>query len=319
MYPSSLSPWVSWFWGMCLLSALRVSSSEFSPRQSDGWIDSAPFPSLLPIPTPLLLCPWDHLLSQGLFLGNPKLRCGDKLGNGESRKRTFRHICKSFLFFHFYLVIWLHWVLVTAGSFTYSAWDLVPWLEAKPRSPALGSQILSHRTTREILQKLCLLNHSWSKIWSQEVIGAYKRILAWRFVCHFQSVSWEDSKPREGSKMVLGQSSAERLRHTSSHHQLLDAPESSRVARGTSWALGGMQKSVQREILVRSGGRQVDFKSRNHSSTALGAPRTKVRWQSPEQGPGRTLSLFPTSCLCFPWIHVPFRVKGRGKGREPQS
>lgn len=77
--------------------------------------------------------------------------------------------------------------------------------------------------------------------------------------------------------MVLGQSSAERLRHTSSHHQLLDAPESSRVARGTSGALGGVQKSVQREILVRSRGRQVDFKSRNHSSTALGAPRTKVR------------------------------------------
>ena len=79
---------------MCLLSALRVSSSEFSPRQSDGWIDSAPFPSLLPIPTSLLLCPWDHLLSQGLFPGNPKLRCGDKLGNGESRNPVLRIIDK---------------------------------------------------------------------------------------------------------------------------------------------------------------------------------------------------------------------------------
>lgn len=301
MYPSSLSPWVSWFWGMCLLSALRVSSSEFSPRQSDGWIDSAPFPSLLPIPTPLLLCPWDHLLSQGLFLGNPKLRCGDKLGNGESRKRTFRHICKSFLFFHFYLVIWLHWVLVTAGSFTYSMWDLVPWLEAKPRYPALGSQILSHRTTREILQKLCLLNHSWSKIWSQEVIGAYKRILAWRFVCHFQSVSWEDSKPREGSKMVLGQSSAERLRHTSSHHQLLDAPESSRVARGTSWALGGVQKSVQREILVRSGGQAgglQEQKSQQHSIRCTkNQGKMTVTWAGARKDPLTLSHLLPLLSL----------------------
>ena len=45
----------------------------------------AVFPSLLPIPSPLLLCPWDHLFSQGLFLGKPKLRCGDNLGNGESK------------------------------------------------------------------------------------------------------------------------------------------------------------------------------------------------------------------------------------------
>ena len=94
-------------------------------------------------------------------------------------------------------------------------WDLVPWPETKPRSPALGSQIHSHRTAREILQKLCLLNHSWSKIWSREVIGAHKYILAWRFVCRFQSVSWGDSKPREGSKMALVQIGAERLRHTS--------------------------------------------------------------------------------------------------------
>ena len=33
---------------------------------------------------------------------------------------------KAFFFFHIYLVIWLLWVLVTAGSFTYSMWDLVP-------------------------------------------------------------------------------------------------------------------------------------------------------------------------------------------------
>ena len=53
-------------------------------------------------------------------------------------------------FLHFYLFIWLCWVLVvTLGIFSCSTWDLVPWPGIKPRSPASEAQSPSHWITRE--------------------------------------------------------------------------------------------------------------------------------------------------------------------------
>ena len=54
-------------------------------------------------------------------------------------------------FFHIYLFIWLHLVLVEAmWILTCGMWDLVAWPEMEPRPPALGAQTLSHWTTREV-------------------------------------------------------------------------------------------------------------------------------------------------------------------------
>ena len=65
----------------------------------------------------------------------------------------------------FYLFIWLHWVLVVAwGIFSYGLWtlssgmwDLVPRPWIQPDLPALGTQSLSHWTTREVPQSSLLL------------------------------------------------------------------------------------------------------------------------------------------------------------------
>ena len=64
------------------------------------------------------------------------------------------------IFKKFYLLIWLCQVLVVAyrifscslWAISCSMWDLVPCLEIKARSPALGAQSLNHWTTREFLQ-----------------------------------------------------------------------------------------------------------------------------------------------------------------------
>ena len=65
---------------------------------------------------------------------------------------------KPFFNIHFYLFIWLHWVLVVARrtfgcsmqTLRCSLWDLAPWPEIKPRPLALGAQSLSHWTTKEV-------------------------------------------------------------------------------------------------------------------------------------------------------------------------
>ena len=36
------------------------------------------------------------------------------------------------------------------GIFSFGMWVLVPWPDIEPRSPALGTQNLSHWTTREV-------------------------------------------------------------------------------------------------------------------------------------------------------------------------
>ena len=59
----------------------------------------------------------------------------------------------SFFFYviDFYLLMWMHWVLVVArGIFSCSMWDLVPWPGIVLGSPALGAWSLSHWTTREV-------------------------------------------------------------------------------------------------------------------------------------------------------------------------
>ena len=63
------------------------------------------------------------------------------------------HYLDWVLFFNFniYLFIWLHWVLIVAhGIFSCGMWDLVPWPGIELRSPALGTQSLSHWTTRVV-------------------------------------------------------------------------------------------------------------------------------------------------------------------------
>lgn len=133
-----LSPWVSWFWGMCLLSALRVSPSKFSP--SWRWLDwqcTLQWLSFLPCFLFLLPYCWvlgNHLFSQGLFLETQVKMWGQSWKWREQiHSDTFAK-----LFFHIYLVIWLHLVLVTAGSFTYSMWDLVPWPRDQTQVPCPG-------------------------------------------------------------------------------------------------------------------------------------------------------------------------------------
>ena len=44
----------------------------------------------------------------------------------------------------------LSWWLQQMGSLNCGMWDLVPWPGIKPGPPALGSQSLSHWTTREV-------------------------------------------------------------------------------------------------------------------------------------------------------------------------
>ena len=42
-------------------------------------------------------------------------------------------------------------IYLAVPGLSFSTWDLVPWPEMEPRSPALGEQSLSHGTTREAL------------------------------------------------------------------------------------------------------------------------------------------------------------------------
>ena len=82
--------------------------------------------------------------------------------------------CVTFFCFvsWFYLFIWWHWVLVVAwGIFSYGLWtpgsgmwNLVPRPWIQPEPPALGTQSLSHWTTREVPQSSLLLAFFLSQI-----------------------------------------------------------------------------------------------------------------------------------------------------------
>lgn len=56
----------------------------------------AAFPSLLPVPTPQLVFAGDPLLSRGQLLAESGYKVGKRFERKEERKRTFRHIDKSF-------------------------------------------------------------------------------------------------------------------------------------------------------------------------------------------------------------------------------
>ena len=116
------------------LSAIRVVSSAYlrlliCPGNLDSSVDQ-PLPKSVPWWL-LGTCRWWTGLSSFLLL---------------------------FIFICFYLLIWLHRVLVAArGHFSCglqtlrgSTWDLVSWPGMEPGSPALRAWSLPHWTTREV-------------------------------------------------------------------------------------------------------------------------------------------------------------------------
>ena len=82
--------------------------------------------------------------------------------------------------FFIVLFIWLHQALiVTCGIFSCSMrtlscglWDLIPWPGIQPRFPALGTQSLSHWTTKEVPFSNSLTDnfHSKSQITMYSII-----------------------------------------------------------------------------------------------------------------------------------------------------
>ena len=88
------------------------------------------------------------------------------------------------------LFSWLQWVLVAACRifiaacriFSYSMWNLVPWLGIEPNPPVLGAWSLSHWTTREVpipiflkvfIKYLSCINYENNLgIWSTMLLGS---------------------------------------------------------------------------------------------------------------------------------------------------
>ena len=63
----------------------------------------------------------------------------------------------KYIYIYVYVFIWLHQVFIAeCGIFSCSMWDLVPWPGIKPRPPALGVQIFSHWTIREVPRSVTL-------------------------------------------------------------------------------------------------------------------------------------------------------------------
>ena len=96
-----------------------------------------------------------------------------------------------------YLFIWLCRVLVSTcrifdgmQNLSCSMWDLAPWPGMEPKPPVLGTQSLSHWTTREVLSFLYYKNSQKSNSTKKFAFRNWSRLL--KLVSIMKILTWSE-------------------------------------------------------------------------------------------------------------------------------